>query len=255
MLCRSPQGDCLTPSHHSLGASDEKTPQAPDILGCPTRLLHLAKESSTLKQDRDILYLPNPQSERLLHARLQAGEDAAFRECYEQLAPRLMRVLQRIVRDVPLAEELLQETFIAAFRNIHQFRGETTLGGWLTRIATNRAYNALRNQARWRELAAIPEDEPALPSEPRFEDRQLARKVLAILDEMAPAKKLALLLQAEGYSVAEIAGIAQEPLGTILARLSRARAELSTRMAVAGLVRNEQPAPQARRRLESCADS
>jgi RNA polymerase sigma-70 factor (ECF subfamily) len=214
----------------------------------------LADEEQSMKQDHDILYLPNAQNERTLHARLRAGEDAAFRECYERFAPRLMRILRRIVREPAIAEELLQETFIAAFRNIHQFRGETTLSGWLARIATNRAYNTVRDQARWRDLEAISEEEPALPSEPRFEDRQLARKVLAILDEMAPAKKLALLLQAEGYSVAEIAGIAREPLGTILARLSRARAELSMRMTAAGIHRNEQPAPLPRRRLESCAD-
>jgi RNA polymerase sigma-70 factor, ECF subfamily len=221
--------------------------------------LHLAKASSpidqatTLKQNRDILCLPNAQSERALHARLLAGEDAAFRECYEQFAPKLMRLLRRIVRDASFAEEILQEAFIAAFRNIHQLRSETSLAGWLARIATNRAYNALRDLARWRELEPFSEDEAAPPSEPRFEDRQLARKVLAILEEMAPAKKLALLLQAEGYSVAEIAGIAQEPVGTVLARLSRARAELSTRMAAAGIARTDLPA--ARRRLESCADS
>jgi DNA-directed RNA polymerase specialized sigma24 family protein len=62
---------------------------------------------------------------------------------------------------------------------------------------------------------------------------------MALLDEMEPPKKLALLLQAEGYSVAEIAEIAGEPRGTILARLSRSRAELSLRMAAAGLVHDE----------------
>ena len=62
---------------------------------------------------------------------------------------------------------------------------------------------------------------------------------MAILDRMDPWKKLALLLQAEGYTVAEIAEISEEPRGTILARLSRSRAELSLRMAEAGLVTRE----------------
>jgi DNA-directed RNA polymerase specialized sigma24 family protein len=55
---------------------------------------------------------------------------------------------------------------------------------------------------------------------------------------MDPSKKVALLLQAEGYSVAEIAEISNEPRGTILARLSRSRAELSMRVAAAGLTEN-----------------
>ncbi len=208
-----------------------------------------------MNQDLDILYLRNADSERTLRERLVAGEDAAFRECYERFAPKLMRILGRILRDASCAEEILQETFMAAFRNIHQFRGETTLAGWLTRIATNRAYNAIRDQARRAEGEPLSEEQAAPASEPRFEDRQLARKVLAILDEMAPAKKLALLLQAEGYAAAEIANITNEPLGTILARLSRARTELATRMAAAGIVREELPAPAPRRRLGSYADS
>jgi RNA polymerase sigma-70 factor (ECF subfamily) len=146
-----------------------------------------------------------------------------------------MRVLKKILRDASSAEEILQETFIAAFRNIHQFRGETSIAGWLTRIATNRAYNAIRDQARWGDHEPLCEDAPAPPCEQHLEYRQLTRKVLAILDEMAPPKKLALLLQAEGYSVSEIADMSQEPSGTILARLSRSRAELATRMADAGL--------------------
>jgi len=65
---------------------------------------------------------------------------------------------------------------------------------------------------------------------------------MGILDQMDPSKKLALLLQAEGYSVAEIAEISDEPRGTILARLSRSRAELSLRMSEAGLVTRENAA-------------
>ena len=78
--------------------------------------------------------------------------------------------------------------------------------------------------------------------EPQVEGRDLARKVMVILDRMDPAKKLALLLQAQGYTVAEIAEISAEPRGTILARLSRSRAELSLRMAEAGLATQAIPA-------------
>lgn len=190
----------------------------------------------TDKRDENILFLPGELGERALRTRLIAGEDAAYRECYQKYAPKLMRLLGGIVRNKARAEELLQETFVAAFRSIASFRGEVSLGTWLARIATNRAYNAIRDEARAKRTAPSVDEEPVTRMEPNVEGRDLARKVLAILGQMDPAKKLALLLQAEGYSVAEIAEISGEPRGTILARLSRSRAELSLRMAEAGLV-------------------
>jgi RNA polymerase sigma-70 factor (ECF subfamily) len=69
-----------------------------------------------------------------------------------------------------------------------------------------------------------------------MEDRDLARKVLAILDDIDSPKRLALLLQLEGYSVNEIAEILAIPRGTVLSRLSRARSELALRVTAAGLI-------------------
>jgi DNA-directed RNA polymerase specialized sigma24 family protein len=97
----------------------------------------------------------------------------------------------------------------------------------------------IRDESRQKRTAPPPGDEAVSRFEPQVEGRDLARKVIGILDQMDPAKKLALMLQAEGYSVAEIAEISDEPRGTILARLSRSRAELSLRMAEAGLVTQE----------------
>jgi RNA polymerase sigma-70 factor (ECF subfamily) len=144
-----------------------------------------------------------------------------------------------ILRDKARAEEVLQEAFISAFQSIARFRGEASISSWLARIATNRAYNAIRDEARKKRTAPPPGEEAVARFEPQVEGRDLARRVMAILGRMDPSKKLALLLQAEGYTVAEIAEISEEPRGTILARLSRSRAELSLRMAEAGLVTRE----------------
>jgi RNA polymerase sigma-70 factor (ECF subfamily) len=190
----------------------------------------------TDKHDKNVLFFPGEIGERALRARLVAGEDAAYRECYQQYASRLMRLLTGILRNKARAEEVLQETFVAAFRSVNGFRGDVSLSTWLARIATNRAYNTIRDDARAKRTAPPPGDEPTSRFEPHVEGRDLARKVLAILDRMDPPKKLALLLQAEGYTVAEIAEVSGEPRGTILARLSRSRAELSLRMIEAGLV-------------------
>lgn len=190
----------------------------------------------TANRDETILFFPGEIGERALRERLVAGQDGAYRDCYQQFAPKLMRLLNGILRNHARAEEVLQETFIAAFRGIGRFRGDVSIGVWLSRIATNRAYNAIRDESRAKRTAPPDQDEPVTHLESRAEGRDLARKVMAILDRMEPAKKVALLLQAEGYTAAEIAEICDEPRGTILARLSRSRAELSLRMAEVGLV-------------------
>ena len=191
------------------------------------------------KREETILFFPGEIGERALRARLVAGEEAAYRDCYQRYAPKLMRLLVGILRNTARAEEILQDTFIAAFRSVGRFRGDVSISSWLARIATNRAYNAIRDESRQKRTAPPPGEEPVSRFEPQVEGRDLARKVIGILDQMDPAKKVALLLQAQGYSVAEIADISDEPRGTILARLSRSRAELSLRMAEAGLVTRE----------------
>jgi RNA polymerase sigma-70 factor (ECF subfamily) len=196
----------------------------------------------------DIVFLPGEIGDRALRTRLIAGEDAAYRECYQLHAPKLLRLLTGILRNQARAEEVLQETFIAAFRGISRFRGEVSIATWLARIATNRAYNVIRDESRVKRTAPPAEQAPALGIEPRVEGRDLARKVMWILDQMEPAKKLALLLQAQGYTVAEIAEVSAEPRGTILARLSRSRAELSLRMAEAGLGAEESATRMEERR-------
>jgi RNA polymerase sigma-70 factor (ECF subfamily) len=193
----------------------------------------------TETRDETILFLPGEIGERALRARLVAGEDAAYRDCYQRYAPKLMRLLIGILHNKARSEEILQDTFIAAFRSVKQFRGEVSISSWLARIATNRAYNVIRDESRQKRTAPPPGDEAVSRFEPQVEGRDLARKVIGILDQMEPSKKLALLLQAEGHSVAEIAEISDEPRGTILARLSRSRAELSLRMAEAGLISRE----------------
>jgi len=74
------------------------------------------------KRDETILFFPGEIGERALRARLVAGEDAAYRDCYLRYAPKLMRLLVGILHSKARAEEILQDTFIAAFRSVGQFR-------------------------------------------------------------------------------------------------------------------------------------
>jgi RNA polymerase sigma-70 factor (ECF subfamily) len=183
---------------------------------------------------KQVSYLPGPAGERALVARLAAGEETAYRETYELLAPGVMTLLVRVLKNRALAEEVLQDTFIAAFRGIGSFRGETRLFTWVAGIGVRRALNALRDEAR-RSRGAPPPLEISHTPEPWLGHRDDVRKVLELLETMEPPKRLALLLQAEGHTAAEIAGMTGEPRGTILSRLSRGKAELAALAAEAGL--------------------
>ena len=153
-----------------------------------SRTIRTARPTLPLKHDESILFLP---------ARLVAGEQAAYRDCYQLYAPKLMRLLVNILRNKARAEEVLQDAFVAAFRGIGRFRGEVSICSWLTRIATNRAYNLIRDESRQKRTAPPSSEEAVSNLESQVEGRDLARKVIGLLDQMDPAKKLALLLQAE----------------------------------------------------------
>jgi RNA polymerase sigma-70 factor (ECF subfamily) len=174
------------------------------------------------------------QEDHALAARLRAGDQGAFRELHAAHAPKLLRLLARVLRDAALAEEVLQETFLAVFQHAGEFRAESSLSSWLAAIAMRRAHNARRS--RERRPASIGEgDEAQLlagePLEPALGERDLARRVLRLMDRLDAPKREALLLYAEGYTAGEIAEVTGEARGTILSRLSRARGELATLMA------------------------
>src|SRR6266498_1347694 len=81
-------------------------------------------------------------------ARARAGDGEAFRELTEPYRRELQMHCYRILGSVQDAEDLLQETMLAAWRGLDQFDGRASLRAWLHRIATNRCLNALRDSGR-----------------------------------------------------------------------------------------------------------
>lgn len=82
--------------------------------------------------------------EGVLLERIRAGDKAACAECIEQHAPAVYRVALRLMRDESEAEDVVQETFLSAFRSIDRFEGHARLSTWLFRIAHNAALMRLR---------------------------------------------------------------------------------------------------------------
>jgi RNA polymerase sigma-70 factor (TIGR02960 family) len=101
----------------------------------------------------------------LLH-RARAGDQDAFAELTKPFRPELHLHCYRIVGSVQDAEDLVQETLLAAWRALDAFEGRASLRSWLYRIATNRCLNHLRDRGRRMPELPAPPEQPGSPPEP-----------------------------------------------------------------------------------------
>ena len=160
-----------------------------------------------------------------LPARIQAGEAGAFRWLVEALGPRLVRVAARLVGDVQLAEDVVQESFLKAYRAMTggRFEERARVDTWLYRIVINGALDVRRRHRRVAPAAVAPEPAAA----PYLEAHLALRELAAWLEELPAAQRAALVLSAlEGLSQQEIATIQGCSEGAVEQRLVRARAAL-----------------------------
>jgi RNA polymerase sigma-70 factor (ECF subfamily) len=79
------------------------------------------------------------QADRELAERAARGDEISWRRIYENTCDRLFALLCYQVRDRDTARDLLQETYIQAYRHLHRYRGEAPLGVWLRTIAVRKA--------------------------------------------------------------------------------------------------------------------
>ncbi len=92
----------------------------------------------------DIAAQSMPEEEALV-ARLRAGDTQAFRQAVTTYSPRMLATARRIVGPAD-AEDLVQESWLAAYKQLGGFEGRSQLGSWLCRIVSNRAISALRKR-------------------------------------------------------------------------------------------------------------
>ena len=174
---------------------------------------------------------PGRADEMALVERCRKGDLAAFEELYRQHAGRLYSVACRMVGNPSDAEDLLQEIFLAAHRKLDSFRGESALGTWLYRLATNLCLDHLRSKtARSGQLTSALDDERELAD---AGSRALADQALTRMDlERALAQlpegcRAAFVLHdiegLEHREVAEALGIAE---GTSKSQVHKARLRL-----------------------------
>ncbi len=187
-----------------------------------------------------------PDSDLPLVERARAGDQHAFALLVHKYQRRIERLIARMVRDVDLVPDIAQETFLRAYRALHQFRGDAQFYTWLYRIAVNTAKKALlelkRDPVVYENAVAPgsedeetfrPEQEPMSTETPEAElaAREVAAAVQAAVAALPEDLREALLLrEIEGLSYDEIAAAMGTPIGTVRSRIFRAREAVSARV-------------------------
>lgn len=184
-------------------------------------------------------------SDLLLVQRSVAGDQRAYGLLVLKYQRRIQRLIGRMVRDADLVEDIAQETFIRAYRALHQFRGDAQFYTWLYRIAVNTAKKSLMELKRNPTvsesfLASDDEDETSWrKNEPSSEEtpesvlaaKEIAAVVNAAMDELPDDLKQAVVLrEIEGLSYEEIAAAMDCPIGTVRSRIFRARESISSKV-------------------------
>ena len=181
----------------------------------------------------------DPEADLL--ARLRAGDDAAYRQLVREQTPALLRVTGRLLRSDDEARDAVQDAFVAAFRALPRFRGESRLGTWIYRIAINAALARLRSRATADEvsldewLPRFVDDghaaEPSVvwPADAGPERREVRERVRAAIDRLPDSYRTVVLLRdIEELSTGEAAQALGISPGATTVRLHRARQALRT---------------------------
>jgi RNA polymerase sigma-70 factor (ECF subfamily) len=141
---------------------------------------------------------------------------------YRRHIGRVLAVCVRLLKDRDTAEDISQEAFVLAWKNLHKFRGDSAFGSWLYRIATNAALSQLRAQKQFLESLDSDETGAAVPEYRESPDEQLG---LEAAISMLPdgARAVFVLFSVEGYTHEEISALLGIAIGTSKAQLHRAR--------------------------------
>jgi RNA polymerase sigma-70 factor (TIGR02960 family) len=204
-------------------------------------------------------------------ARARAGDEGAFRELTDPYRRELQLHVYRMVGSAQDAEDLLQETLLAAWRGLEHFQGRASVRAWLYRIATNRSLDALRASRRrpedlqrmtevteptrrtepiWLEpypdslLEGIPDEAPG--PEARYETKEATALAFIVgLQHVPPQQRAVLVLRdVLGFRAEEVAAMLETTEPSVNSLLRRARAAFQSRLPAAG--RERAPLPNSK---------
>ena len=204
-------------------------------------------------------------------ARARAGDEDGFRELTDPYRRELQAHIYRIVGSAQDAEDLLQETLLAAWRGLEQLQERASVRAWLYRIATNRSLDALRasrrrpkdvqrmtdmpeptryGEAIWLQpypdvlLEGIPDQAPG--PEARYEAKEAIGLAFIVgLQHLPPHQRAVLVLRdVLGFPAAEVAETLDTSEASVNSLLRRARAAFESRLPTSG--RDRAPVPNSK---------
>lgn len=158
------------------------------------------------------------------------GDKNAFKELIKKYENQIAATVFGMLGNCPEAEDIGQETFIQFYKSLHKFRGESSVGTYLTRIAINLSLNELKRRKRRRRLfvskagGGIENVADTGSSSKNEEVKEIVRQGIQKLE---PKFRVVVVLRLiNQYSTQETAEILNIPVGTVFSRLSRAQMKL-----------------------------
>ena len=183
---------------------------------------------ASVRNPRSAADEPGARSDRDLVARCLAGDMDAFETVYRQHASRLYSLACRIAGSPEDGEDLLQEVFLIAHRKLGSFKGDSSLGTWLYRLAVNHCLDYVRSrQAKMSKVTDSLDVETAMEPAAR-RDTPIARLDLDRALERLPdgCREAFVLHDVEGFDHKEIASLLGVAEGTSKSQVFKARLKL-----------------------------
>jgi RNA polymerase sigma-70 factor (ECF subfamily) len=170
---------------------------------------------------------------RDLLQRLRSGEETAWGELHRDHYPRLWSSVQRILNNPTMADDVVQEAFIKAHRDIGRFEGHSQLGTWLYRIAINQALDTIRKKQRtdrWLSFLspladeenrpAMPEGHVAAEASKGLQNAELRETIFSAMSELSVEHRAVVQLRlVDEMSLEETAQLLRCRPGTVNSRL------------------------------------
>jgi RNA polymerase sigma-70 factor (ECF subfamily) len=187
-------------------------------------------------------------------ARVIAGDYDAFEQLVEKYQGRIFRHLRKMVGDNLVAEDLLQETFLSAYKGLKGFVGASSFSTWLFRIATNAALMFLRrnrpDSIEYDDEIKTRTDLPFFPASTEFCSTPLdillsdegRRKIEEAIDDLPILYRSVMVLRdVEGFSLEEVSKIMDSSVAAVKSRLHRARNSVRETLAAYYMEKNLAP--------------
>ncbi|MGM0667375.1 MAG: RNA polymerase sigma factor [Bacteroidota bacterium] len=160
------------------------------------------------------------------------GDNKAYSEIVRRYESMVARTVKSMLGNVQQADDVGQDTFIRLYKGLKDFRGDSSLGTYIQRIAINQSLNEIRRSKRFLSMFYRSDDkedprEIEISSGDHEGEGDMKEIVNMAISKLDPDFRSVVVLRAiNGYSTKETAEILELPLGTVLSRLSRAREQL-----------------------------